>query len=187
MIVSLVAVVLASTAPTEASPPAPTTTSAPVKADSLVIEDAWIRLPPPGATMFAGYLRMKNPGDVALQVVGAQTSVSARAELHTHLKVDGVMKMRPVPVIDVPAHGEVTLAPGGLHLMLMEPKRTPTEGELIDVVLTLKDGRVVPCRAAVRREAPSSSSPSPSSSISPSPSSSSSSSSSPSATPHHHH
>jgi copper(I)-binding protein len=185
MIASVLVASLISTTPappptsstTAPAPTAPPTSIAPgplaQTAGPLVVEDAWVRLPPPGATMCAGYLRLKNPGDVALQVVGAQTSMSARAELHTHLKVDGVMKMRPVPFIEVPAHGEVTLAPGGLHLMLMEPKRTPTEGELVDVVFSLKDGRAVSFRAVVRREAPP-----PSSSAPPS---------SPSATPHHHH
>ena len=41
------------------------------------------------------------------------------AELHRTTIENEVMKMEPVPVIEVPARGSVALEPGGYHIMLM--------------------------------------------------------------------
>jgi copper(I)-binding protein len=139
-------------APTPPSTPPAVTTTAPAAA--LVVEGAWIRQPPPGAKMLGGYVRLKNPGTTAVKVVAAQTSLSPRAELHTHLKIDGMMKMRQVPFIEVPAGGEAVLEPGGLHLMAMQLPAVPKEGDVVDVTLTLEDGRTVAFKAPVQKEAP---------------------------------
>jgi len=104
--------------------------------------------------MLGGYVRLKNPGSAVVKVVSATTSLSPRAELHTHLKVDGMMKMRQVPFIEVPAGGEVVLAPGGLHLMVMQLPAAPKEGDVVDVTFTLEDGRTVAFSAPVLKEAP---------------------------------
>ncbi len=136
------------------SPPAAAAPTASAAAAALVVDGAWIRQPPPGAKMLGGYLRVKNPGTTAIKVVAASTSLSPRAELHTHLKIDGMMKMRQVPFIEVPAGGEVVLAPGGLHLMVMQLPAVPKEGDVVDVTLTLEDGRTVTFKAPVAKEAP---------------------------------
>ena len=148
---------LATTSPAPAPAPPPVSATAPAAA-ALVVDGAWIRQPPPGAKMLGGYVRLKNPGSSAVKVVSATTSLSPRAELHTHLKVDGMMKMRQVPFIEIAAGGEVVLAPGGLHLMVMQLPSTPREGAIVDVALTLEDGRTVAFKAPVLKEAPRSSS-----------------------------
>lgn len=163
MIALALGLALAATPPptTTTTTPAPPTTTAPNTAAptttasaALVVDGAWIRQPPPGARMLGGYLRLKNPGSTAVKVVSASTSLSPRAELHTHLKIDGMMKMRQVPFIEVPAGGEVVLAPGGLHLMVMQLPAVPKEGDVVDVTLTLEGDRTVAFKAPVRKEAP---------------------------------
>jgi periplasmic copper chaperone A len=168
MITLALGLALASTSPPPASTsPATATTTAPAAA-ALVFDGAWIRQPPPGAKMLGGYLRLQNPGTTAVKVVSATTSLSPRAELHTHLKVDGLMKMRQVPFIEVPAGGEVVLAPGGLHLMVMQLPAVPKEGDVVDVTLTLEDGRTVTFKAPVLKEAPKPAAPPPAATPAPS-------------------
>lgn len=141
-------------APAPSSPPAPAPTAQLPAAPVLVAEGAWIRQPPPGAKMLGGYMRLKNPGPTPRKIVGVTTSLSSRAELHNHQNVDGVMKMRQVSVIEVPAGGEVVLQPGGLHLMVMQLQTTPKDGDTVSVVLQLEDGASVAMKVQVRREPP---------------------------------
>jgi copper(I)-binding protein len=39
------------------------------------------------------------------------------------------MRMRELDHLDVPAHGRDQLAPGGMHLMLLDPKRPLKAGD----------------------------------------------------------
>lgn len=90
----------------------------------LVIESPWAResVTPTGAA----YLTVRNQGDQDDRLLGISTRVADRAELHISVMQDGVMRMRPVEAIEVPAHGEAVLEPGGLHVMLIGLK-TPLE------------------------------------------------------------
>jgi hypothetical protein len=47
-----------------------------------------------------------------------------------------VMKMRPVTGVDIPAGQPVSLAPGGLHIMLMGLKKPLKAGEKFPLTLT---------------------------------------------------
>jgi copper(I)-binding protein len=58
--------------------------------------------------------------------------------------------MRHVEALEVPAGGEVTLAPGGLHLMLMRPRAAVEAGGAIEVELSLGDGRTLRADFEVR-------------------------------------
>ena len=63
-----------------------------------------------------------------------------RAELHTHLHENGVMKMRQVESIEVPAKGEVALKPGSFHIMLFEVREL-FQGTPFPLTLTMDDGQ----------------------------------------------
>ena len=65
----------------------------------------------------AAWLTIRNPGG-GDRLVGAESPVAERIELHRHVHKDGVMTMRRVEAIDLPAGGEAALEPGGDHLML---------------------------------------------------------------------
>lgn len=82
------------------------------------VENAWARATPGLAKNGGAYFTVVNAGKTADRIIGVTTGVSARAELHTHLNDDGVMRMRKLEGVDVPAGGSVTFKPGGLHVML---------------------------------------------------------------------
>ena len=72
-------------------------------------------------------------------------------ELHETRKLDGVSRMRHVERLAVPARDGVSLAPGGLHLMLMRPEAEVELGQRVPVELELADGRKLRAEFEVRR------------------------------------
>ncbi len=87
----------------------------------------------------AAFMTLRNSGP-AVAVVAAESPVAEIVELHTHIHDKGVMRMRKIDKIDVPAGGEVTLQPGGLHVMLLGLKQDLNEGDTITVTLKFNDG-----------------------------------------------
>lgn len=121
---------------------------APVWAASVVIENAWIRLPAPGQTVAAAYCDIRNDGATPVTVVAF--TGPARVEMHETRIVDGVARMRPVRALSVPARSTTTLEPGGKHLMLfgLDPARLG-EGE-VTLRAELAGGEAVAAAFALR-------------------------------------
>lgn len=104
--------------------------------ETIQLARAWARATPAAAPAGAAFLTVENPGAEADAIVGAAAPVAGVAELHTHAMEGGVMKMRKVERIEVPAHGSVDLKPGGLHVMLIGLKAPLAEGQSFPLVLT---------------------------------------------------
>ncbi|MGK2741697.1 copper chaperone PCu(A)C [Tepidicaulis sp. LMO-SS28] len=110
--------------------------------DALTVENALVRPTIGPVRRSAGYFTLHNAGG-ADRITGAEVSGAGRVELHTHLMEEGVMKMRQVEGVDVPAEGEVVFKPHGLHLMLFDLDGPLEEGASVEGVLTLeKAGRL---------------------------------------------
>ncbi|WP_072392484.1 DUF1775 domain-containing protein [Hyphomicrobium sp. CS1GBMeth3] len=108
---------------------------------SLAIEGAWTRATAEGAKVGAGYLTIRNTGGDADTLVGVETAVAERGEIHEMSMSEGVMRMRRLADgVEIPAGGSVELKPGGNHLMFMNLKERLVEGERITVTLTFKSG-----------------------------------------------
>ena len=104
-------------------------TSVSALAESVVVHDPYVREPIPGRNMSAAFMTLTNTSDNAQRLVSVSAPWASSIEIHTHLHEDGVMKMRQVESLEVPAGESVTLEPGGLHLMLFGLK-TPLKSEL---------------------------------------------------------
>lgn len=104
----------------------------------------------PGQANTAGYATFKNTGTENCELVGASTPVAQRVELHTVTQANGMMKMQQVQEFMIPANGELLLAPGGNHLMLMQLKQTLTPNEEVPVTLMFKGGQEMKINAKVR-------------------------------------
>lgn len=111
----------------------------PNAANQIIVRDARVRAVPPGTPHSAAFLVLENAGD-AVKLHRAKADVSKRVELHTHRPdEDGVMQMRPISGIEVPAKGSVVLEPGGLHLMLTGLKSELEVGEGVGLTLIFDD------------------------------------------------
>ena len=97
---------------------------------------------------------IRNAGDKDVRVVKADNPVSKATELHTYVNEGGVMKMRPIPAIEIKAKGEAVLKPGGLHVMMIDLKVPMKEGDTVPITLTFDDGSSKQVDARVVRPSP---------------------------------
>lgn len=118
------------------------------------VEAAWVRAAPPGATMLAGYMILRNEGNAPVIFKSAQSELFDSIELHKSVIVNGVSTMRPVGDQAIPAGGTLRIVPGGLHLMLMAPKRQLNVGDQVRFRLHFTDGTALSVDAVVSAEAP---------------------------------
>jgi copper(I)-binding protein len=115
-----------------------------VKAGDLLITQAWSRATPGGAKVAGGYLTIENKGTAPDRLIGGSVDVAARVEVHEMAMNNGVMTMRPLEHGLVIEPGKTAkLAPGGLHLMMLELKGQLKQGDKLPVTLQFeKAGKV---------------------------------------------
>lgn len=109
-------------------------------ADQISVVDPYVRMAPPGAKVTGAFMVLKNAGDKEAQLVSATSQVASMTELHNHINDGGVMRMRQVKEIVIPAKGEVALKPGSYHVMLIDMKSVPKEGDHVIIKLNFGDG-----------------------------------------------
>ena len=114
------------------------------------VSEPYVRLVPPSAPATGAFMLLSNTGNAARQLVAADSPVAKTVELHTHLNENGVMKMRQIKEIGIPAHGETRLKPGSYHVMLIDLKAPLQEGDGVPLTLTFDDGSVQKVVAPVR-------------------------------------
>jgi copper(I)-binding protein len=122
--------------------------------EHLVVEQAWIRTAPPGATMLAGYATLRNPGDAALAIVGADSKDFAHVSLHLSHERDGLVRMEPIKRLEIQAGSYQVLGPGSYHLMLMQPKRELKAGDRVKIHIFTEAGAGADAEFVVRDELP---------------------------------
>lgn len=118
-------------------------------ADSVSVSEPYIRAVPPGLPNSASYMVLTNNGDRDLVLKGASSPAAKVVELHTHLMENGMMKMRQVEKIDLPAGQTVALQPGGYHVMMIGLQQQLVPGEQIDLTLQFEDGSELAVKAPV--------------------------------------
>lgn len=124
-------------------------------APPLTITAAWARATPPGVTTAAAYLTVTNDGAVD-RLLGASSPAARQVLLHAEVEEHGMQHMRQLEGVEVPAHGNVELSPGQMHLMLvgiaapLKPDTTikvtlrfEKAGE-ITIDVPVRDGRLEP-------------------------------------------
>ncbi len=119
-------------------------------ADEVQVEGAYVRAVPPGQINSAAFMSLTNGGTADHALVAAESDASKVVELHTHREEDGMMKMRRVDRIDLPAGATVELAPGGLHVMLIDLARELSPGHQVRITLVFEDASATPLEVPVK-------------------------------------
>jgi periplasmic copper chaperone A len=101
------------------------------------ISDAWVRGTVPGQKVTGAFMQITSATDASL--VAVASPVAKVAEIHTMSHEGGVMKMRRVEAIALPAGKPVELGPGGYHVMLMDVGQALKEGDKVPLTLTFAD------------------------------------------------
>ncbi|WP_410760772.1 copper chaperone PCu(A)C [Halochromatium sp.] len=109
-------------------------------ADTIDVQDAYVRAVPPGQPNSAAFMRITNHGDEDRALLAGASDQAKVVELHTHRMEDGMMRMRQVGQIDLPAGETVVLEPGGLHVMLIGLTETLAPGNRVTLTLDFDDG-----------------------------------------------
>lgn len=100
------------------------------------VDDPWVRatVAPQKATGAFMQLTAAKPA----KVVAVSSPVAAVVEIHEMKMDDGVMKMRAVDALALPAGQAVALKPGSYHVMLMGLKAPISAGETVPLTLTVE-------------------------------------------------
>ena len=106
----------------------------------LQISDPWIQNLPPPVPVRAGYMTIENTGPTSVIVRSVHSEAFAHIEIHQTVEKDGMMGMEPVPNLTIEADSTVQLAPGGLHLMMMQPVDPTKPGDIIRITIVFQDG-----------------------------------------------
>jgi copper(I)-binding protein len=118
---------------------------------AVAVSDAWIREAPPGVRMMAGYLKLENTGESPLSLQGAATPLFKSAEIHMTRIEDGVARMRHIPNLALAVGEQVSLEPGGMHLMLMGPNRALKAGDCVEIELDFGNAGSISVQFPVRK------------------------------------
>ncbi len=108
-------------------------------AADIAVESPYARATAPGQPNSAVFMQIRNQGE-ATSLVAASSNAAKVVELHTHTNDQGVMRMRQIDAIDLPASSQVELAPGGLHIMLIGLEAPLQVGSQIELTLDFADG-----------------------------------------------
>jgi len=130
---------------------APTLVTAAREEGVVSVRDAWIRETPPGVAMMAGYMVLQNNTSRSQVLVAARSSGFEIVMIHRTIVKEGLTGMEHAPKIEILPNASLIFAPGGYHLMLMNPKRTLRAGDPVVINLEFRGGLVLPVAFEVRK------------------------------------
>jgi len=122
-------------------------------AQGVEVSGIYVREVPPNMPNSAAFMELKNLTDKPIALISAASGAANTVELHEHVNVDGMMQMRQIPKIDIPANGTTSLQPGGLHVMLIGLTQKLKAGENVSITLNFSDGESITLDAPVKQVA----------------------------------
>ncbi|HTH99257.1 MAG TPA: copper chaperone PCu(A)C [Stellaceae bacterium] len=121
---------------------------------ALIVTQAWARPTIPTFTVGAAYLLLRNAGPKADKLVGVETPVADRAELHESETKGDTGTMKPLDSVDLPPGGSAAFAPLGKHIMLVGLHGPLALGTHFPMTLHFASGATVTVEVSVTRGAP---------------------------------
>ncbi len=115
------------------------------------VRDPWIREAPPDMTTMAGYMVLRNNTSRPEVLVAASSSGFETVMIHRSIVQDGMARMVHASQIELAPNASLVFAPGGYHLMLMNPKRALRAGDRVDIILEFRSGFRLPVTCEIRQ------------------------------------
>ncbi len=129
---------------------APAAAGSPVGVGDLEVSGAWARASIGTSRPGAAYFAVTNTGDAPDSLVAIASPAAAMPMIHATAVSDaGVARMEPVPTLEIPPGETVTLAPGGMHVMLMNLSAPLVEGQTLPLTLTFEKAGTVEIAAPI--------------------------------------
>jgi len=105
-------------------------------ADDVKVTNAWTRATAPGQDTASVQLTITSRKDATL--IGFASGSAQSGEIHTMVMENGMMKMRAIDSLPLPAKTPVTLGEDGNHLMLIGLRKPLRVGHKLPFALTVK-------------------------------------------------
>ena len=88
------------------------------KIGAITIDHPWARATPGAVKNSAAFMTFDNKG-AADKLISVTGTIAKEIQIHSMITEAGVMKMREITALDIPANGKAELKPGGFHVMLI--------------------------------------------------------------------
>jgi copper(I)-binding protein len=124
------------------------TACGPRAGDGVRLSDAWARPGAAGETS-AAYLTIANDGAESEVLTGVDCPSIAVCELHQTMVEGDMVHMEPQDRFEIPAGGQISLQPGGMHIMLMNLSSDLAPGDWVSLVLHFENAGDMPVEAEV--------------------------------------
>ncbi len=121
--------------------------------DVVAVMNAWIREAHPNASTNAGYMTLINTGSSSVSITGGRSADFDAVEFHEMGMQDGMMQMRALREVDIDAQSQVSFVPGGMHLMLKNPRVELRAGDRSDIEIVFASGRTQQITLPVKKAA----------------------------------
>lgn len=117
----------------------------------LHIAHPWSKQVPPTSAVAAAFFDVMNHGVKNDTLLSAESPIASKTELHAHIHEDGMMKMREVDKIEIPAKETQSLKPGGFHVMMFNLKQVPALGDRFPLTLNFEKAGSIEVEVAVEK------------------------------------
>ena len=107
-------------------------------AEVLEVREPWAKATVPGQKVGAVYMKLIAREN--LRLTGLKSAVAESAAVHQMKLENGMMRMRAMPFLELPAGKTVKLEPGGYHIMLFDIRRSLVAGQKLKLELSVEDG-----------------------------------------------
>jgi copper(I)-binding protein len=97
----------------------------------ISVDNSWIRQAPPNAKVLAAYLELTNSSDKTHSLIKISSDKFEKIEIHRSSTHEGMVHMQQQDKVLIPAGQKIMFEPGGLHLMLINPKQRLKIGDQV--------------------------------------------------------
>lgn len=119
-------------------------------AAELTVSNARVVLAPVAGNPAAVYFDLAYTGPAGVSLTSVDVEGAGMTMIHDYAEEAGKMQMVMADSVPLAASAPVSFAPGGLHVMAMDPGSALKPGTTAKVTLTLSDGTQVSTEAPVR-------------------------------------
>lgn len=102
----------------------------------ISVREPWVRGTTPAQKTTGAFMEITSSEGAAL--VSASSPAAGLVEIHSMKIEEGIMKMRPLPRLELPAGKPVQLRSGGPHIMLMNLKQQIKPGDVVPITLKIE-------------------------------------------------
>ena len=103
----------------------------------VTVADPWVRGTVAQQRATGAFMKLTAPDGARL--IEVRSPVAGVVEIHEMTMDNNVMRMRQVPMLELPAGKPVELRPGGYHVMMMDLKQPMKAGESVPITLVFED------------------------------------------------